>query len=81
MCFSLTFLFGSLLFKQRSRADSRRLSMCVERIIDSHYFARISDPHVILHGTAEDIYPFFLRVIRHGLHMSAYNLFLFFNQT
>lgn len=55
--------------------------MCVERIIDSHYFARISDPHVILHGTAEDIYPFFLRVIRHGLHMSAYNLFLFFNQT
>lgn len=55
--------------------------MCVERIIDSHYFARISDPHVILHGTAEDIYPFFLRVIRRGLHMSAYNLFLFFNQT
>lgn len=33
--------------------------MCVERIIDSHYSARISDPHVILRGTAEDICPFF----------------------
>lgn len=51
--------------------------MCVERIIDSHYFARISDPHVILRGTAEDICPFFLRVIRHGLHISAYNVFYF----
>lgn len=75
------FFFDSLLLKQRSRADLRRLSMCVERIIDSHYFVRISDPHVILRGTAEDICPFFLRVILHGLHISAYNLFVFSNQT